>query len=99
MLVVETVDATGRAQIVYALGDYPEGGVQRAYRRMTGRIVGDLLTVDLGEQVSATYGYDRDTLRGTYTSRRRRYTVTLKRATLALEQSDGVDPEAMLAFE
>ncbi len=50
---------------------------------MTGRIVGDLLTFDLSEGASVAYHLDSDSLRGTYTSRRRRYTVTLTRAALA----------------
>jgi hypothetical protein len=42
VLVVETVDGTGRAQVVYALGDSAEARVNRGYRRVTGRIVADL---------------------------------------------------------
>jgi dienelactone hydrolase len=83
VLVVETVDRTGRAQVVYALGDSAEAGISRGYRRVTGRIVADLLTVDLGERASAEYRLAGDALRGTYTSGRRRYTVTLTRATVA----------------
>jgi dienelactone hydrolase len=83
VLVVETVDRTGRAQVVYALGDFAEASISRGYRRVTGRIVADLLTVDLGERASAEYRLAGDALRGTYTSGRRRYTVTLTRATVA----------------
>jgi dienelactone hydrolase len=83
VLVVATVDAGGRAQVVYAVGDSAEMGVTRASRRVTARIVGDLLTVDLAEHVTLTYGYAGDVLRGTYTSRRGRSTVTLPRAKLA----------------
>jgi dienelactone hydrolase len=82
-LVVETVDGTGRAQVVYALGDSDEANVTRGYRRVTGRIVGDLLAFDLSERASVVYHIAGDSLRGTYTSIRRRYTVTLTRATLA----------------
>ena len=82
VLVVETVDGAGRAQIVYAVGDSDELGVNRASRRVTGRIVGDLLTIDLADHITLTYGYAGDTLRGTYTTRRARATVTLTRATL-----------------
>jgi hypothetical protein len=32
VLVVETADGTGRAQIVYAVGDFAEGNVSRGYR-------------------------------------------------------------------
>lgn len=83
VLIVETVESTGRAHVVYALGDLDEAGVTRGYRRVTGRIVGDLLTVDLGERVSVAYHIAGHSLRGTYTSSRRRATVTLTRATLA----------------
>ena len=83
VLVIETVDGTGRAQVVYAVGDSAEANVTRGYRRITGRIVGDLLTFDLREAVSVVYHIDGDSLRGTYTSSRRRYTVTLTRATVA----------------
>jgi dienelactone hydrolase len=83
VLVVETVDGTGRARVVYAVGDSAEANVTRGYRRITGQIVGDLLTFDLREAVSAAYHIDGDSLRGTYTSSRRRYTVTLTRATVA----------------
>jgi dienelactone hydrolase len=83
LLVVETVDRTGRAQVVYALGDSAEANVNRGYRRVTGRIVADLLTFDLSERASVVYHFAGDSLRGTYTSSRRRYTVTLTRATLA----------------
>jgi dienelactone hydrolase len=83
VLVVETVDGTGRAQVVYALGDFDEAGVTRGYRRVTGRIVGDLLTFDLGERTSVIYHIAGPSLRGTYTSSRRRYTVTLTRVALA----------------
>ena len=83
VLVIETVDGTGRAQVVYAVGDSAEANVTRGYRRITGRIVGDLLTFDLREAVSVVYDIDGDSLRGTYTSSRRRYTVTLTRATVA----------------
>lgn len=83
ILVVENVDGRGRAQIVYAVGDFAEANVARGYRRVTGRIVGDLIALDLGERTSAEYHVDGDMLRGTYTSSRRRYTVTLTRATLA----------------
>jgi dienelactone hydrolase len=81
-LVVEAVDATGRAQVVYALGDLAEANVTRGYRRVTGQILGDLLTVPLGEGASADYHWEANTLRGVYTSARRRHTVTLARATL-----------------
>jgi len=83
VLVVETVDGSGRAQIVYGLGDSAEADVTRRYWRATGRIVGDLLTFDLSEGASVAYHIDGNSLRGTYTSRRRRYTVMLMRATLA----------------
>jgi dienelactone hydrolase len=83
VLVVETVDGTGRAQVVYALGDSAEANVNRGYRRVTGRIVADQLTFDLSERTSVVYRFAGDSLRGTYTSSRRRYTVTLTRATLA----------------
>lgn len=83
VLVVETVDGVGRAQVVYALGDYAEANVTRGYRRVTGRIVGDLLTLDLSEGTSVLYHVDGDSLRGTYMSNRRRYTVALTRAALA----------------
>jgi len=83
VLVVETVDGAGGAQVVYAVGDSGEANVTRGYRRVTGRIVADLLTFDLSEGASVVYHIDVDSLRGTYTSRQRRYTVTLTRATLA----------------
>ncbi len=83
VLVVETVDGMGRAQVVYALGDYAEANVTRGYRRVTGRIVGDLLTLDLSQGTSVAYHVAGDSLRGTYMSNRRRYTVTLTRAALA----------------
>jgi dienelactone hydrolase len=83
VLVVETVDRTGRAQVVYALGDSAEVSISRGYRRVTGRIVADLLTVDLGERASAEYRLAGDALRATYASGRRRHTVTLTRATVA----------------
>lgn len=82
VLVVETVDGTGRAQVVYALGDSAEANVNRGYRRVMGRIVGDLLTLDLSQGASVVYHIAGDSLRGTYTSNRRRYTVMLTRATL-----------------
>ena len=82
VLVVETVDGTGRAQLVYALGDSAEANVTRGYRRVTGRIVADLLTFDLSEGASVVYHIAGDSLRGTYMSSRRRYTVTLMRAAL-----------------
>ena len=88
VLVVENVDGTnvdgtGRALVVYAVGDSAEADVNRGYRRVTGRIVGDLMTLDLSEGASVAYHIAGDSLRGTYTSNRRRYTVTLTRATLA----------------
>ena len=83
VLVVESVDGAGRAQVVYALGDFAEANVTRGYRRVTGRIVADFLSFDLSEGASVTYHFDGDSLRGTYTSSRRRYTVRLTRATLA----------------
>jgi hypothetical protein len=83
VLIIETVDSTGRAQVVYAVGDSAEANVTRGYRRMTGRIVADVLTFDLGEGASVVYHIDGDSLRGTYTSRRRRSTITLTRATVA----------------
>jgi dienelactone hydrolase len=83
VLVVETVDGTGRAQVVYALGDFAEAKVTRGFRRVTGRIVADLLTLDLNEGASVVYHIAGDSLRGTYVSSRRRYTVTLTRTALA----------------
>ena len=83
VLVVETVDGSGRAQVVYAVGESGEANVRPAYRRATARIVGDLLTLDLGGDVSVTYHIDGDSLRGTYTGARRRSTVTLARVALA----------------
>ena len=83
VLIVESVDGTGRAQVVYAVGDFAEANVQRGFRRVNGRIVGDLLTLDLSEGVSVAYHIAGDSLRGTYTSTRRRSTVTLTRRTLA----------------
>jgi dienelactone hydrolase len=83
VLVVETVESTGRAAVVYAFGDLVEGGVNRGYRRVTGRIVADLLMFDLREGTSVVYQHAGDSLRGTYTSRGGRSTVTLTRATLA----------------
>lgn len=83
VLVVETVDGSGRAQVVYGLGDSAEADVTRGYWRATGRIVGDLLTFDLSEGASVAYHINGNSLRGTYTSRRRHYTVMLMRATLA----------------
>jgi hypothetical protein len=83
VLVVETVDGSGRAQVVYGLGDSAEADVTRGYWRATGRIVGDLLTFDLSEGASVAYHIDGNSLRGTYASRRSHYTVMLMRATLA----------------
>jgi dienelactone hydrolase len=83
VLIVEAVDRTGGAQIVYAVGDSAEAKVNRGHRRVTGRIVADLLTFDLGERSSVAYHLEGDSLRGTYTSSRSRSTVTLTRATLA----------------
>lgn len=83
VLVVETVDGTGRAKVVYAVGDSAEANVTRGYRRVTGRIVGDLLTLDLSEGTSVLYHVAGDSLRGTYVSNQRRYTVTLTRVALA----------------
>ncbi len=83
VLVVEAVDRAGRAQVVYALGDSAEANIDRGYRRVTGRIVADLLTLELGERTSVEYRLAGDSLRGTYTSGRRRYTVTLTRLPLA----------------
>lgn len=83
VLVVESVDGAGRAQVVYALGDSAEARVNREYRRVTGRIVGDLLMLDLSEGASVAYHIAGDSLRGTYTSGRRRYAVTLTRTALA----------------
>jgi hypothetical protein len=83
VLVVETVDGTGRAQVVYALGDFAEAKVTRGFRRLTGRIVADLLTFDLSDGASVVYHIAGDSLRGTYVSSRRRYTVTLTRTALA----------------
>lgn len=82
VLVVEAVDASGRAQVVYALGDTADGTVRRGYRRVTGRIVADLLMLDLREGASVLYRLVGDSLLGTYTSGRHRYTVTLARTTL-----------------
>lgn len=82
-LVVEAVESGGRAHVVYALGDSDEAGVTRGYRRVTGRIVGDLLMFDPSERVSTVYHIAGDSLRGTYTGRRGRSRVTLTRATLA----------------
>jgi hypothetical protein len=42
VLIVEMVDGSGRARVVYAVGDSAEANVTRGYRRMTGRIVADL---------------------------------------------------------
>jgi dienelactone hydrolase len=83
VLVVETLDGVGRAQVVYAVGDSAEANVSQGYRRVTGRIVGDLLTFDLSGGASVAYHLDGDSLRGTHTSSRRRHTVTLRRATVA----------------
>jgi len=83
VLVVEAVDGTGRAQVVYALGDSAEANVNRGYRRVSGRIVADRLTLDLGERTSVEYRLAGDSLRGTYASSRRRYAVTLTRLPLA----------------
>ena len=83
VLVVETVDRAGRAQIVYAVGDSEEANVTRGYRRLTAGIVGDLLMFELNDGVSVAYHIDGDSLRGTYASVRRRHTVTLRRVTLA----------------
>jgi hypothetical protein len=63
VLVVETLDGTGRAQVVYALGDAVEANVNRGYRRVTGRIVADQLMLELGEggrfppATEATFGF------------------------------------------
>jgi dienelactone hydrolase len=83
VLIVETVDRAGRAQVVYALGDLAEANVTRGHRRVTGQIVADLLTLQLGERTSAMYRLAGDSLHGTYTSSRSRYSVILARATLA----------------
>jgi dienelactone hydrolase len=83
VLVVETLNGTGHAQVVYALGDAAEANVKRGYRRLTGRIVADQLMLELGEGASVVYRVAGDSLRGTFVSSRRRYTVTLTRATLA----------------
>jgi dienelactone hydrolase len=82
VLVVEAVDASGRARVVYALGDAADGSVTRGYRRTTGRIVADLLTLALREGVSVQYRLAGDALNGTYTSSRRRSTVVLARVAL-----------------
>ena len=61
----------GRAQVVYAVGDSAEADVTRGYRRVTGRIVADLLTFDLSGGASVVYHIKGDSLRGVYTSARR----------------------------
>ena len=83
VLIVEAVDGAGRAEVVYAVGDSAEASVTRGYRRVSGRIVGDLLSFDLTDGASVAYHNAGESLRGTFTSSRRRYTVTLRRATLA----------------
>jgi dienelactone hydrolase len=83
VLVVESVDASGQVRVVYALGDYAEGGISRGFRRVTGRMEGDALTLDLGDGARAVYRIDAETLRGTYTRGRRAYTIALTRASLA----------------
>jgi len=83
VLVVESVDGTGRAQVVYAVGDSAEADVTRGYRRVTGRIVADLLTFDLSGGASVVYHTEGDSLRGVYTSARRRYTAMVTRVALA----------------
>jgi dienelactone hydrolase len=83
VLVVEAVDAAGRAQVVYALGDFAEGNVSRGHRRETGRIDGDVLAFDLTDRARAAYRLVGDALHGTYTSGRQVFTITLTRAALA----------------
>ena len=83
VLVVEAIDAAGRARVVYAVGDFAEGNVSRGYRRETGRIEGDVLTVDLGDRARVAYRLVGDSLVGTYTSKRHVFTITLRRAALA----------------
>jgi len=82
VLVVEAVDASGRAQVVSAMGDAAELGIARGSQRVTGRIVGDVLMIELGPSSSVVYHIAGDSLRGTYTSARGYSTVTLARASL-----------------
>jgi dienelactone hydrolase len=83
VLIVETVDDAGSAQVVFAVGDSAELHVTRGYRRGTARIVGDLLAFDLGDGASVAYHIEGDSLRGTYASARRRSTIVLTRVALA----------------
>jgi dienelactone hydrolase len=50
--VVGAVDAAGRVQVVYALGDSAEGSVRRGDRRVTERIDGDALAHDLSDRAA-----------------------------------------------
>ena len=82
VLVVEAVERDGRARVVSAVGDYADGNVSRAWRRVDGRIDGEVLTVELGNGRSAVYRLAGDSLRGRSARAGVESRVTLTRAAL-----------------
>lgn len=83
VLVVEAVDREGGARVVSAVGDYADGHVSRAFRRVAGRIDGDVLALDLGEGRRAAYRMVGEVLQGRSTRAGFESRITLARATLA----------------
>ena len=84
VLVVERVDADGRAAIIYAVGENSDLYVKPAATRVAGQVEDGVLGFFLRDgTVAVEYRFDGDRLLGRYRSSYSTASVTLSRATLA----------------
>ncbi len=68
VLVVEQVGVDGQARVAYGYGDAPDWNVSRGYTRVTARVEGGVLALDLpGGRAKVQYHVEGNSLRGTYT--------------------------------
>jgi dienelactone hydrolase len=84
VLVVERLEADGRAAVIYAVGESSTLYVKPAATRVTGRVEDGVLSFWLRDGiVTVEYRFDGEQLRGRYRSSYSTASVTLSRATLA----------------
>lgn len=66
VLVVETIDSEGEAEVIYSWGISKKWNIKRGWRRNIGRIVGSKLKMKLSEEIRVNYWLDGDMLYGRY---------------------------------
>ena len=78
-LIVETIDSSGKAEVIYGWGEPSAGWFKEGSTRLKAKFSGDKLKMWFPRGAEAQYQMDGDKLKGKYYAQGRMNTVTLTR--------------------